>query len=359
MEIAVLVPAYNPDEQLLTFVRELYKSGTFHEIIIVNDGSRRDCQIIFSQLAALPGVRVLRHAVNLGKGAALKTGLNYFSWAHEECVGIVTADADGQHLAEDVEAVAARLEEQPNSLILGARQFDTDVPLRSQLGNTLTKYIFRILVGTWITDTQTGLRGIPRHLARELLSLPTNGYEFELDTLLLCKCRQVPIVEQPIKTVYLEDNASSHFNPLSDSLKIYFVLLRFVMASLASAAVDYLIFIVTFLWMGNILFSHAAARLVALFVNWTLVRNAVFRSRKPASDTFPKFILLVVCLGGISYGMIRLFVHSFGLDVVTAKIVSELLIYFVNFTIQRDFIFQNPLAVVEQTARPEETRRAA
>jgi glycosyltransferase involved in cell wall biosynthesis len=355
----VLIPAYNPDISLINVVNDLLKKPRFQYIIVVNDGSAEDCNVLFDHLAALSSVVVLRHAINLGKGAALKTGINYFCCEFPNSTGVVTADADGQHLAEDVEAVAARLEDQPNSLILGARQFDTNVPLRSQLGNTLTKYIFRILVGTWITDTQTGLRGIPRHLARELLSLPTNGYEFELDMLLLCKNQQVPIVEQPIKTVYLDDNASSHFNPLSDSLKIYFVLMRFVMASLASAAVDYLIFIVSFIWLSNILFSHASARAVALFVNWTLVRNAVFRSRKPASDTFPKFVLLVVCLGGVSYGLIRLFVHSFGLDVITAKIVSELLVYFVNFTIQRDLIFQNPLTVTDQTARPDDTRRAA
>ena len=74
MDVAVLIPAYNPDDRLPAFVAELRRTGQFRQIIVVDDGSRDDCRPLFAALAASAGVTVLHHAVNLGKGAALKTG---------------------------------------------------------------------------------------------------------------------------------------------------------------------------------------------------------------------------------------------------------------------------------------------
>ena len=99
MSVAVVIPAYNPDFRLPAFVAELRRTQRFNRIIVVDDGSRAECASIFDCLALFPEVVVLRHAVNLGKGAALKTGLNHCCWACPEAIGAVTADADGQHLA--------------------------------------------------------------------------------------------------------------------------------------------------------------------------------------------------------------------------------------------------------------------
>ena len=259
MDVAVLIPAYNPDQRLAAFVRELRRSGQFSAILIVDDGSDAACRPLFDALAALPGVTLLRHAVNLGKGAAMKTGLNHFCCAMPHACGVVTADADGQHLATDVLEVARRLQEAPAELILGTRQFPASAPLRSRLGNRITKYAFWGLVGEKLEDTQSGLRGIPRTLAPQLLRLKNSGYEFELDMLIHCKRAGVPIHTCPIETVYLDDNRSSHFNPILDSLKIYCVFLRFIGASLVTAAVDYLVFILLYACIANILVSMASA----------------------------------------------------------------------------------------------------
>ena len=194
MELAVLIPAYNPDHRLKMLVEELRRSKRFAEIIVVDDGSRDDCRPLLDALAALPKVTVLRHAVNLGKGAALRTGLNHFCCTRPHGGGVVTADADGQHLAADVQRVAQRLEEAPESLILGSRQFAAPAPLRSRLGNLATKYVFWGLLGKKLEDTQSGLRGIPRQLARQLLRLKNPGYEFELDMLIHCRRVGVPIL---------------------------------------------------------------------------------------------------------------------------------------------------------------------
>ena len=79
--------------------------------------------------------------------------------------------------------------------------------------------LMRLIVGQKLTDTQTGLRGIPAPLVPCLLKLPSSGYEFELDMLIACKHQSVGIVEQPIRTIYLEGNKSSHFRPVADSMR--------------------------------------------------------------------------------------------------------------------------------------------
>jgi glycosyltransferase involved in cell wall biosynthesis len=341
MDIAVLIPAYNPDDRLWGLVAELHQGGRFAAIVVVDDGSGAGCQPLFDRLAVLPGVKVLHHAANLGKGAALKTGLDHCCATLPKGCGVVTADADGQHLPADVRRVAGRLRAAPDSLVLGSRQFAGAVPLRSRLGNLATKYAFWGLAGKKLDDTQCGLRGIPPQLARQLLRSKRSGYEFELDMLVHCRQSGVPIVTCPITTVYLDANRSSHFRPIVDSLRIYAVFLRFIAASLITAAIDYSVFVVVFSSLGGLLTAQASARLAAIGVNFALARQAVFRSRSRLVWSLAKFLLLVVVMGAASYCMIRAATYAFGWNVIVAKMASELLLYLANFVIQRNFIFSD------------------
>lgn len=365
MSVAIVIPAYNPDLRLGTLVKQLLETRRFCRIVVVNDGSQEECEAIFAHLESLAGVTVLHHAVNLGKGAALKTGLNHCLWAWPEAAGVVTADADGQHLVGDIVRVADALDASPGSLILGSRQFVGDVPWRSRMGNAITRHLFHAAVGARLTDTQSGLRGIPRKLAMYLLHLRATGYEFELDMLIQCKHHRVPIIECPIETVYLDENRSSHFNPVFDSMRIYFVLARFIGASLLTAAVDYVLFLAVFRLSASILLGQSLARLVATGVNFALARRVVFHSRAPVSKVFAKFCLLVAAMGAVSYLLIQAFVHGLGWSVVTAKVVSELLVYVANFAIQRDVIFLDPLmdasaaSAAESEAEPVALKKAA
>jgi putative flippase GtrA len=341
MSVSVLIPAYNPDQRLCEFVAELRRQNACREIIVVDDGSRVSCRSIFNSLAQLPKVTVLRHAVNLGKGAALKTGFNYFCWACPQDIGVVTADADGQHLTEDVVNVAAQLHESPDKLVMGARAFDKDVPARSMFGNLMTRYMFWALIGMRLTDTQSGLRGIPTSFAAKLLRIKHTGYEFELEMLIKCKQLRIAIEECTIQTVYLDGNSSSHFNPLYDSLKIYLVLIRFMLASLATAAIDYAIFLVAYP-IGGVLFGLGTARLVAGAVNFTLANRMVFASKEQVSSSLPKYVALVATIGLVSYGLIQGITSILSVGVLPAKLLAEGVLYMLNFLIQRDFIFRAP-----------------
>ena len=201
--LAALIPAYCPGVELTEIVKALTDSKVFDHVIIVDDGSEPEFAPLFVSLQALPRTTLLRHAANLGKGAALKTGINHALVEYPDLIGVVTADADGQHRPKDILLLAKTLQESPGMLIMGTRAFAGDVPLRSRIGNVLTRYIFRFLTGKQLSDTQTGLRGIPMALMRDLLSLRSNRYEFEMDMLILATQRHFSLLEVPIETIYI------------------------------------------------------------------------------------------------------------------------------------------------------------
>ncbi len=338
---AVLIPAYRPSEGLIELVRDLAGRG-IPAILVVDDGSGPEFRGLFDRIAELPNVRLLHHSVNLGKGAALKTGLHHALDEFPKLHGVVTADADGQHHPEDIERVAARLMEQPGALVLGARTFDAAVPLRSRFGNLLTRRLMQALIGAKLQDTQTGLRGIPAGMFPQLLRLESRGYEFELEMLIAARQTGVPMVEVPIRTIYEPGNTSSHFNPLVDSMKIYFVLLRFSSVSLMTALLDNLVFYFVWKRTGMVLESQIAGRLVAVLFNYSMVRRTVFASREGHRVLLPKYLMLVGASGTASYLGIRFLTARFGVNAMPAKIFVETLLFFVNFVIQRMFIFREP-----------------
>ncbi len=217
-EIAILIPAYQPDGKLAAFVAELRRD--FAHVVVVDDGSE----------PPVAGANA-RHASNRGKGAAIRTGVEWILEHLPGVSGVVTADADGQHLAADVKRVAAALAANHAALVLGVRRFQGKVPLRSRLGNAWARATFRLLTGTAVSDTQSGLRGIPASRLRRLLEIPGDRYEYELRMLAdACRWAEKP-VEVPIETVYIADNASSHFRPVRDAFATQWALLRHVLGS--------------------------------------------------------------------------------------------------------------------------------
>lgn len=333
----ILIPVYKPEARLVGFVRQLTAQGA--RVVVVNDGSGPEFAEVFEALRRVGDTVVLNHAVNLGKGAALKTGLNHIACEAGGCIGVVTADADGQHSVADVLAVAEALVADPQSLILGVRRFEGELPLRSRLGNALTRHLVRWIMGQKLSDTQTGLRGIPLAMIPRLLVIPHQGYEFELEMLLVCKYEGIRIREVGIQTIYLDDNRSSHFNPLLDSFRIYFVLLRFSFVSLISAVLDNLVFVAFFVCWPNLCAAQIAGRVLATLFNFWGNRNTVFRSKEQITRTLPKYLLLVMVSGAMSYVLIRLFSRSGVMDVYVAKILAETILFFANFVVQRDFVF--------------------
>ena len=234
-EIAVVIPAGRLEAGLPPMIAALHAAG-FGAIVVIDDGIAREDQKLFDSLSQWPKVHLLRHGANRGKGRALKTGIQFVCTSLTGIAGLVTADADGQHAMEDIVHVASTLRDAPGCVVLGCRRFYPGIPLRNRFGNQLTRLVFHFISGRDVNDTQTGLRGFPAPLLSEILALPGERYEYEMNVLAHLSHRGVQLIEVPIQTIYDEGNRSSHFRPVLDSMRIYFVLLRFYASSVISAA---------------------------------------------------------------------------------------------------------------------------
>ena len=241
MNVCALIPSYNPDKRLVSTVKDLQAVG-FHHIIVVDDGSRPDCQQYFDALATLDcGVIHLPH--NSGKGEALKTGFLAFltqGWAD---AGVVTVDGDGQHSGQDALRCAHELLRHPKALILGGRDFSgSQVPAKSKSGNRTMTFLLNRLCGIPLRDTQTGLRAIPSPCLSAFSGISGGRYEYETNMLLYCKRHHIPMVEIPISTIYIDDNAGSHYHPVLDSLRIGLTLCRYFLTSAAGLLAGLVVF---------------------------------------------------------------------------------------------------------------------
>jgi glycosyltransferase involved in cell wall biosynthesis len=338
--VVALIPAYNPDSVLLEVLDGLRANGCA-AIVVVDDGSDPACAPVFTAVEKRPGCRLLRHTGNRGKGRALKTGLAAIRASFPAARAIVTVDADGQHRPADVARVAADFLASPDALVIGARRFTGKVPLRSRLGNALTRTVFRWVSGARLLDTQSGLRCFPSTVVPRLLELEGERYEYEMNMLAACRWLPLPIREVPIETVYLEGNKSSHFNPFLDSMRIYFLLLRFTLSSLLASAVDFLVFAVAW-WLGrNILAAMVMARLVSANLQFAINRGPVFRSRARTGVALLRYYALVVLLGAVSYGSIQALAAA-GVNVLAGKVIIETLLFIASFAVQRSVVFGIP-----------------
>jgi glycosyltransferase involved in cell wall biosynthesis len=334
--IVFLFPSYQPTEIFCGVLEKLGLSDP-SAIVVVDDGSGPAYEPIFQRVKQLPGTTVLANAINLGKGAALKNGMNHILVSYPDCIGVVTADADGQHSVNDILRIAAELKADPLRAVFGARQFSSNVPLRSKFGNIVSRYLYRLVVGLRLSDTQTGLRGIPRRLMELSLNIRANRYEFETEQLLIIKSTGMPFGEIAVETIYIDDNRESHFRPLMDSARIYFVLLRYAAASLVTAGSDLIVFAAVMAWSNDILISNMIGRLVALWVQFTLLQSFVFRMRGNAR-MFAAYLGLVVLSGVASTAMQVQIANVIPFPVV-AKIMAEVLVFVFNFLFLRDFVF--------------------
>ncbi|MCR5826548.1 MAG: bifunctional glycosyltransferase family 2/GtrA family protein [Oscillospiraceae bacterium] len=334
-QLFALIPAYEPDARLTALAEQLARRA--FTVVIVDDGSSASCAPVFA--AAERCATVLHHAENRGKGAALKTGLA--SIASQACAPytVVTVDADGQHRLGDVLRVVTEASAHTDSLVLGSRGFQGDVPLRSRLGNAVTRLVYRLCSGARVYDTQTGLRAFSDALVPELLAVEGARYEYEMNVLMDCARRKRPIREVRIETVYLDGNASSHFDALRDSWRIYRSILRFSAASLCGFAIDYVLFCALSGATGLIAASNVAARLVSAVVNYSLNRRMVFRSDAPMRRSAVQYALLAAVILLCNTALLELLSRA-GLALWLAKLFTELTLFSLSYLVQSKWIFR-------------------
>ncbi len=356
-QISVVLPSLDPDEKLGLVIEGLLSVG-FRDIILVNDGSKPENLHYFEEAAAAhpDAIHLLHHEVNKGKGAALKNAFNWFLENRPNAVGVVTVDGDNQHHPEDTKACALHMME-TGHLTLGCRDFDQeDVPARSSFGNKTTSAVFKIFVGLTISDTQTGLRAISREDLKTLTTIAGDRFEYETNMLLAMKDKGIPFDEVKIRTVYIEENKTSHFNPIKDSWRIYKLILshffRYTLSSLASAVLDNGLFALLDLLLHNSLngmlltgVCTLGARIVSSLVNFFMNKNLVFGTKVDTGKAMLRYYALAVpqlfaqaLLTQGVYWLLSIPDTSTGLRTLIYAVVMTVL-YIASYVIQQRWVF--------------------
>ncbi len=350
-DIIALIPAYNPDKGMITLVEELAEH--FLHIVIVDDGCGETFAPIFEKVSVFPQVVILRHEENKGKGRAIKTGFSYITDHYPDAAGVVTLDADGQHTVADTLKCCEKFRENPESIVFGCRDFEADlqIPARSRFGNRLTSRLMRYFCDIRLSDTQTGLRVHSMSYLPQLVEVEGERYEYEMNVIFWLKEAGVPFAEVPIEVIYLNNNESSHFNPIVDSFKIYKVFFKFCISSFGSAILDYLIFILMVWLLGRyaaegsfaltyyIEISTAAARICSGLFNYNFNRR-IFKSREGVASSGSRYLLLwlvQMCISAMAVkGLVLL---AGGLEWLIKPLVDTAL-FFISYKIQQLWVFR-------------------
>jgi glycosyltransferase involved in cell wall biosynthesis len=215
---AVLIPALNAERTIAQVVADARKE--LEPVIVVDDGSRDAT----GEVARENGATLLRHEVNRGKGGALKTG---FAWALENGFdGVITLDADGQHLPGEIPKFIAARATNGADLIIGGRAhlFGGMLP-RRRTANRFSAWSISIAAGVRVTDSQSGFRFYSSRLLRTL-KLRTNGFDMESEVIVRAGRNGFAIVTIPIELGFVDGVATSHYKPLMDTLRIAWTVTR-------------------------------------------------------------------------------------------------------------------------------------
>ena len=220
----ILIPAYEPDDKLIHLVEELSKEDL--DIIIVDDGSGTNYKKIFNSCKKYS--KIISYEINEGKGHALKTGFKYIKENYKEPYIIATMDSDGQHTIKDAKKLMTACSKNREILYLGKRIRSKKTPIRSRIGNGITRFIYKKVAGLDIYDTQTGLRAFSDNLIDKLLEVSGSRFEYEMNVLLEFAKQKIKMKEIKIETIYIDNNSGTHFNGIKDSYKIYKDIIKYV-----------------------------------------------------------------------------------------------------------------------------------
>ncbi len=336
-----LIPAYEPDGNLLYLTEALCKKG--YAVVIVDDGSDPFYRSLFEKVEKY--APVLHYDTNRGKGNALKHGLSHIKNNFREDAVIVTLDADGQHAPSDVGRVLYAAWEHQDSLVLGSRDFAGEVPVKSRFGNDVTRMVFAAATGRKLQDTQTGLRAFSYAMIDRLLAIDGDRYEYEMNVLMDFAKTATPIREVPIETIYSNNNASSHFDAIRDSFRIYREIFRYSAASFASFLLDYGLFaflsglLATLTAVNAVVLANVLARLCSGTFNYFLNRRLVFSHNGSMRTSAFRYLLLATGILFINTGLLHILADIVGVHPYLAKIIVETGLFFVSYLVQRTFVF--------------------
>ena len=330
-KLIVLIPSYEPDENLTKLIKNLNKNKITS--IVVDDGSGKDYKEIFDNL----DTKVISYEINQGKGHALKEGYKYIKDNYKEYV-VVTMDSDGQHRIEDALNLYNYILKNDDTLVLGKRPRGEKTPLRSKVGNAITRFVFHLVSGQDVYDTQTGLRAFSNKLIDYMLEVKGERFEYEMNVLLYAKNNKIPIKELEIETIYIDNNSKSHFNAFKDSFKVYKEIIKFSLSGIISFLIDYILFIVFKVVLNNITIANVIARAISSTINYIINKNIVFKSNKNIAKSLLEYYGLVIFILLINTLLLNLL--SIIINPILAKLIVEIVLFIISWLVQKILIFK-------------------
>lgn len=324
-----LIPVYCPEDRMVSLVKELKARG--FSIVVIDDGSGAEYDAVFD--AVQPYAEVRRYSPNRGKGEALKCGLRLIADHFQPPYTVVTADADGQHRVEDIIKVCEQAVQHPESLILGKRTLNKTAPIKSRIGNGLTRVFYHLSTGRKVYETQTGLRAFSDKLLPHFLNLPGHRYEYEIEVML--QASDTDIIETDIETVYFDNNSASHFRPFIDTVSLNKEFFRYKLPSLTAGAVGYLLFAVLTALSGDWLLPSVISRMFTLLLKYVLNKAVLFSEKAPVSRFWITALILLLCDTGIMGGL-----TAIGMNIYVAKLISCTMMIVIGAVVRKIFMLR-------------------
>ncbi len=326
MDTVIMIPAYKPCDLMIGTVKGLKEAG--FDILIIDDGSGVEYKEVFQKVKN--DATVLSYPENRGKGYAMKFGMKKLCELFPNCRYFITADADGQHSVKDILNINKELHS-GRSFILGTRTLTKDAPLRSRFGNSLSRFIFTIASGLYLGDNQTGLRGFSTEHIEWMTRIGGNRYEYEMNMLIFAVKQRIKIDTVPIEAIYIDDNSSSHFNPVLDTLRIHKRIFISSFASIIAFFVSlHMILTASFItgWdhWGYIVYSSCVQGVI---VSWVMNRFVWYHGFKFRSE---RRLFFLAIIRFVLYELFILAIHTvLPVPLFVAYLMAVIIVVFAEY----------------------------
>ena len=302
-------------------------------VMVVDDGNGKKYRDMFDNIREI-GIPVIHHPVNKGKGAAIKTGIKEIIKSWPEAYGIITADCNGQYQVADILKIFALMQNNPQTLILGRRQFQT----HTSFATIITRTIFKFFTGLNIIDTQTGLRGLPSCTFNSLLQLEGSSFDYEINMLLRLKNWGISYIETPINTIFIKNKASKQYHHIRDSLLILKQFLTMLGTSILSFGIDYLLFILFHIYSSfSVAICYILSRIISSLFNYFLNSKTVFKAG--GITCFIRYYILagfIMIIGSLGTQFLADFTD---INTIICKFIVDLLLFMINYYMQKNYVF--------------------
>lgn len=349
--IFIVIPCFNPTDKLIKLIKEIQEKG-FSNIILINDGSSSTLQNYFNE-AKNNNCVVLNHSQNFGKGQSLKTGIKYIidNYNSEKIQGILTVDSDYQYSCDDVLTIAETMIQNPNSFIMGLRNFsNTKLPLKTKIRHKLSQAFFKLSTGKKCSDTQCGLRGIPKQLFNLAIEESGKRYDYEMNFLM----DAVLITETiyvPIESKIISKDKISYYHAFSDTIRVFARFLTFIGSSMFAYVLDFSLFSI----LGTIIFpkfisnedliiwiSTAAGKAAAGVINFTINKKYSFKTKNKSISEFLKYVVVFFIKFGGSAELVTL-LKFIPIPLPLLKCIIDTLIFFISYRLQKVWVFKKKI----------------